>query len=450
MLSSWIKRLNEENGRLYKESVLKEALTLAELGDSTADRFLSGFRWCYDSMITYGVKHIEDTTGIIGAENSWDEFQDLLLDLKSRRVTGHAARDAIQAVSENFDSEEWNLFLAPILRRDLRVGISEKTFNKVVGKDSKYYIPVFACQLATDSENRPEMSGKVRLEPKLDGVRVICYIGITPNSPDGPVSYTTMYSRNGKPFENFGHIQAQLCDIAGSLYNELFSSMKAYGFILDGEVVSNTFQNLMRQTRRKENVQAEDSVFHVFDIMSLPNFAEGHCNTPLTKRVEILNKLGPVFDKTDSIRLIPHLDVDLDTDIGKQSYLDYMKQAIVDGFEGVMIKNLSAPYLCTRNKYWLKYKPTITVDLQVVGVEEGTGRNKGRLGALVCSGHDHGKDITVNVGSGFSDLEREQFWNDRASIFGQTVEILADTITQNQDGTYSLRFPRFVRFRDDK
>ena len=80
-------------------------------------------------------------------------------------------------------------------------------------------------------------------------------------------------------------------------------------------------------------------------------------------------------------------------------------------------------------------------------VEEGTGRNVGRLGALVCTGQDDGKDITVNCGSGFSDDNRIEFWNSRSKLLGQIVEVRADAITQNQDGTYSLRFPRFKGFR---
>jgi DNA ligase-1 len=71
----------------------------------------------------------------------------------------------------------------------------------------------------------------------------------------------------------------------------------------------------------------------------------------------------------------------------------------------------------------------------------------GRLGALVCSGQDDGKEITVNVGSGFSDDNRTEYWNCRSELPGQIVEVRADAVTQNQDGTYSLRFPRFLKFR---
>ena len=112
-----------------------------------------------------------------------------------------------------------------------------------------------------------------------------------------------------------------------------------------------------------------------------------------------------------------------------------------------MIKDPNALYECKRSTSWLKQKPFIEVSLEVVNVEEGTGRNVGKLGALVCSGQDDGKDILVNCGSGFSDDDRSEFWDSRDSLPGQIVEVRADAVTQNQDGTYSLRFPRFLRFR---
>jgi DNA ligase-1 len=92
-------------------------------------------------------------------------------------------------------------------------------------------------------------------------------------------------------------------------------------------------------------------------------------------------------------------------------------------------------------------KPFIEVSLEVVAVEEGTGRNIGKLGALVCKGEDNGQRIQVNVGSGFTDSNRDTYWSGRDSLIGNIVEVRADAVTQNQDGTYSLRFPRFLRFR---
>jgi DNA ligase-1 len=454
MSASFITQLNEDNGRLHKEDVIKQALTAANLGSEIAIRFLCGLKACYNPYETFGIKQIPESVGIVDAENPWDEFFDLLEMLAMRRLTGHDARDAVAEMSERFDSDEWNLFLAPILRRDMRSGISSTTVNKIC-KKTVYEIPIFTCQLATNSEGRPEMKGSKRLEPKLDGVRVLMMV-IPAGGTGKAAGQVTCYSRNGKVFENFEHIEDQIRDniseivAAANKVTELSSGTLKKGFLLDGEVVGNSFQELMRQARRKENVSAEDSVFHIFDILPIDDFKRGYWNAQLRKRIALLDAMQPAIDKMPNVELLPHLMVDLDTHEGKSQIDRYAKDMVTAGFEGIMIKNLEAPYVCKRSTDWMKWKPTITVDLEVIGLEEGTGRNKGRLGALVCNGVDDGKEITVNAGSGFSDPERVSLWEDRNMIFGRTVEIMADAITQNQDGTYSLRFPRFVRFRDDK
>jgi DNA ligase-1 len=450
MSASFITQLNEDNGRLHKEDVIKQALTAAKLGNTVSINFLQGLKLCYNPYVTFGVKQIPESIGIVDAENPYEEFFELLTKLQQRELTGHDARDAIAEMSERFDSEEWNLFLAPILRRDMRSGISSTTVNKIC-KGTDYEIPIFTCQLATNSEGRPEMKGTKRLEPKLDGVRVLMLVSMLDSG-----IYATCYSRNGKVFENFKHIEDQVLNNIAELLNapnktkHTSSGALMQSFVFDGEVVGNSFQELMRQARRKENVTAEDSVFHIFDIIPLADFNRGHWNAQLHKRIELLHAMESAIDKMPNVELLPHLQVDLDTHEGKNQLERYAKAMVAAGFEGIMIKNLDAPYLCKRSTDWMKWKPTITVDLEVIGLEEGTGRNKNRLGALVCNGVDDGKEITVNAGSGFSDAERDSLWADRNLIFGRTVEIMADAITQNQDGTYSLRFPRFVRFRDDK
>ena len=67
--------------------------------------------------------------------------------------------------------------------------------------------------------------------------------------------------------------------------------------------------------------------------------------------------------------------------------------------------------------------------------------------SVICEGVDNERSIHVNVGSGLSDANRDEYWLARDQLLGNVIEVEADAVTQNQDGSYSLRFPRFVRFR---
>ena len=266
----------------------------------------------------------------------------------------------------------------------------------------------------------------------------------------GDTIVTDCYSRNGKVFDNFKHIEKQIADNFHKIVGKSAMSNMSMGFILDGEVIGNSFQELMRQARRKENVDNDDSVFHIFDVIPIEDFRRGYWNAQLSKRIKILESMRSIVDKMPNVELLPHIMVDLDTAAGRDQLMRYAKDQVNAGFEGIMIKDVNAPYECKRNTFWMKFKPVHDYDLTVIGIEEGTGKNKGRMGALVCEGIDNGKHITVNVGSGYTDVERQSYWDFKDSIIGQTAVVMADAITQNQDGSYSLRFPRFKTFRDDK
>ena len=452
MSASWIHKLNESNSKLHKQDVLTQALEAATLGSDNADTFLKLAGMCYNPYVTFGVRKISDNQESDREyANPYPEFIELLEQLKERKLTGNDAIDAVAKMSLQFSSDEWNNFCAPVIRRDLRAGFSVATINKVC-KKTDYEVPVFKCQLATNGDGRPEMSGTKRLEPKLDGVRVLMVVSMEPGMYDHPEPVATCYSRNGKIFENFTHIEDQVTanvrKIIALLGREIGNCTK--GFVFDGEVVGASFNELMKQARRKTNAKSDDTVFHVFDVMPLADFQRGHCNAQFRKRVTAMNNLRPLLENLSSVETMSHIIVDLDTDEGKQQIKTYSNDMVNAGFEGIMIKDLEAPYECKRNLFWMKWKPTITVDLQVIDIEEGTGRNKSRLGALVCQGTDDGKLINVNVGSGFSDDQRAEFYSNQFDVIGETVEVLCDAVSQNQDGSYSLRFPRFVRFRDDK
>jgi DNA ligase-1 len=141
--------------------------------------------------------------------------------------------------------------------------------------------------------------------------------------------------------------------------------------------------------------------------------------------------------------------VDLDTPAGFARFKEINAQAIAGGYEGIMLKEPDAPYECKRTVSWLKIKPFIEVSLVAVAIEEGTGKNAGRMGAVLFEGEDDGKFISVSVGGGWSDKDRDYIWNHQDEILHQIGEVRADAATKNQDSenVWSLRFPRFKTWR---
>ena len=418
-----IKDLETHNLRSNKEQIIDANRDNAE--------FLEGCRLALDPMITFGLKQIPEKTTEDGSGLDWDSFTLALTGFVTRNVTGNTARDMVATMMNSATQEQWNYWYRRILIKDLRCGVSDKTVNNVV----KGAIPVFECQLSHDSANHEsKVCGTKMIEVKLDGVRVLTVV-----YPDGRVD---QFSRNGKELLNFGHIKDQFSAVASNLTEPT---------VFDGEVMSSSFQDLMKQVHRKENVTAGDAVLHLFDIIPLDKFQEGKFAVKQRERTEWLKQwYDENVDLLPNVTVLDHAVVDLDTDEGQKLFSMYNKSAVENGYEGIMIKELDATYECKRSTAWLKLKPFIEVSLEVINVEEGTGRNIGRLGAFVCTGVDDGKHIKVNVGSGFSDSNRDSFWASHVendNIVGQIVEVRADAVTQNQDGSYSLRFPRFLRFR---
>jgi len=414
-----IQELESDNSRLKKEAIIKR--------ESDADniRFFDGVCMALDGFRTFGVQKVpvaeKDGPGIPEAE-----FLDTIKKLEERTLTGNEMRDVIQDLCNRSNAEEWNDWYRRILIKDLRCGVTHKTINKF----STYKVPVFECMLATDSaKHEKKMVGDVIVEPKLDGVRVVVICDVDKDE-------VKLFSRNGKELTNFPHINEQFDD----MLDQMGESM-----VFDGEVMSDNFQKLMREIHRKEGAKTQDAILNLFDCIPLEDFKEGECGLSITKRKQLLEdfKYGP------NINLVEYVKINLSDDDGQKQFADYNKICIDKGYEGIMVKPIGGLYECKRSTLWLKVKPFIEVSLTVKATEEGTGRNVGKLGALIVEGNDDGKFIKTNVGSGLTDGNRDEFWKAKEKLIGQVVEIRADAITQNQDAKdeWSLRFPRFLRFR---
>lgn len=424
--------LKSTNSRNEKEEIL---------GLYMADRH--NFRRCnhlmltFDPFVTFGITPgdiaLSQTTPYEDLENPEEAFENVANLLSSRAITGNAARDLVRNFFDKCDDEDYKFYYR-ILNKNLDCGVNVTTWNKVAKKvDPRFVVKIFECQLAADGTKSEKYlyAGTKFIEGKLDGVRVLTMV-----HPDYRV---TMHSRNGKLLKNFTKIQAHIQEIVNQYSENDFN-----GVVFDGEVMSSSFNDLMKQVHRKENVQADDSVLHLFDIIPLPEFQSGESTDDLRTRKKYLEFWESEFNK-GLIRVVGYEEVNMETELDNFNKIN--RRAIAEGLEGIMVKDPNAKYTLKRTRDWLKVKPVIEATLQVVGYEEGTGKCEGMLGALLCEGEDFGYKIKARVGSGFSDRQREEFWKSRDSIVGHSIEVRADIVSKNQNGGHSLRFPRFKTFR---
>ena len=335
-----IQTLESDNSRLFKEGIIEE-----NINDLI---FQEGLSMCLDALTTFGVKQVpkSDTNG---KGLDWTTFKHSALLLIERQRTGHAARDEILALMDKATVEEWNDWYRRILIKDLRCGVSEKTVNNVAKKMGiKFRVPVFACMLSHDGMKHPKkIKGNCLIEYKYDGVRVIA---ITKKNN------TTLYSRNGKIFSNFPHIEAAL------------SKPEFNNMVFDGEVMSDDFQSLMKQVHRKTNAKTEDAYLALFDILPLDEFNEGKSKLTTIERKRHLEKYNKKFPSC--IKIVDYEIVNFDEKDGEETYSQMNKEALDRGYEGLMIKPENDLYECKRSHAWLKMKPFIEVTLKVTEVHE--------------------------------------------------------------------------------
>lgn len=402
------------------------------------EEFFEGLRYAFDALITFGIAKVPVFNKITRDYTilDWADFKIVLEKLRNREATGHAARDLILDAMRKSNGHQWDGWYRKILMKDMKAGFSESSVNKGVEKTHpKYVIPVFECQLAKDSNDHPKkMTGKKIISSKLDGVRALTLVYL-----NGEVE---QFSRNGKELRNFGHVKDQFAKIANKL---------SVPTVFDGEIMSGQFQDLMKQIHRKSNVTATDAVLNLFDFLPLDEFLAGESKKIQTVRsAELAKFYADNKIELPNVTVLDNEVVDLDTEEGKERFKEINRLAINMGLEGIMIYDPNAKYECKRGFHWMKKKPVLSLDLTIIDVEIGSAETKNcnTLGALVCEGDDQGRKVKVNVGGGYTESQRDEFWANKESLIGQIVEIECDALTKPQNSdVWSVRFPIFVRFR---
>lgn len=250
----------------------------------------------------------------------------------------------------------------------------------------------------------------ISAEIKYDGVRTIAVVNL---------GKCRLYSRNGKNLENFEEIKQQMEKMPDAVY--------------DGEVISpDGFQKLMTRTHAMQGNNVEIKLeYKIFDKLTLDEWVQGISRRPYNVRCKDLGE-----------KVILKNPVDLEV---------YYNYVLKSGYEGLILKQLESPYESGLNKYWFKLKPKDTLDMTILSVDEGMGKNTGRLGAIQAHCEHNGETIYAYVGTGFTDAQREAMFKDRASLVGKVIEVEYQEVTKSdRNRSRSLRFPVFKCLRADK
>jgi DNA ligase-1 len=320
------------------------------------------------------------------------------------------------------EMDERELYIQ-LLSKKVRLGIAAKTINKIIPN----LIPEWEVQQAYTVEKYPLKEGtEFWLTQKLNGARATLYEG-------------QLLARSGMPYKGLEHI------------TDALSWLRVAGFVADGELTlkdkgdlsDNEAFRVSTGILNSDNVNKTVICYTIFDMIPVKDFDALKPQVTYRYRRDILNQFAErVADTDGAVNVLPVLYHGTD----QSKIEELLEQMVREDKEGLMI-NTDVPYRRTRHKGILKVKRFYTMDLPIIRCEEGTGRLSGTLGAFVLKY----KENEVKVGSGFTDEQREQFWNNRDDMEGLLCEVKYKEISQDKvTGLESLQFPVFVGIRTDK
>ena len=331
-----------------------------------------------------------------------------------------------------------------IITQDFQIGVTSTTLNTVYGKT---FIPKIDCMLGKKFGDVGPTKTKwpCIVTEKLDGIRRIL---IKENG------VSRFYSRSG-------HEDTGLIEILEEA--KYLPDNRVY----DGELLAaGDFKDciaLRQATNSIGNSKGNKTglIYNIFDMMSSDDYWEGSSTeNALTRKI----LLGATF-MDDSISILHEDWAKLIASYGIHQNLNFIKPVPILGIvksideashivepiwarggEGIMLNSTVGKYEKKRSNELLKLKKTQEFILKVIDVMEGTGKFEDMMGALVV---DYNGE-RLGVGSGFTEAQRQQIWNNQEQFIGRRIEIDSFGESTNMMGTKSLNCPIFKRFVGDE
>jgi DNA ligase-1 len=254
----------------------------------------------------------------------------------------------------------------------------------------------------------PDEWAKWQIEPKRDGFRLLIVDGIP-------------QSRSGKPLHNIQHILDELGD-------------ELLGTVFDGELHGDTWEQTSHVARASKSERDEKLTYTIFDMLTL-NEWQCQISDPgrtLIARQELMQKYTP---ETEHVKFVVPIQV------ARYSEFEIVhKINLAAGCDGTVLKRKDSLYEFKRTKTWLKVKPSLDFDAQIVALESGKGKYSNTLGKLICCHNG------VEFGcSGMTDAQRHEWWNNHRQMIGKMVEVTCRGFHKSGAPIE----PRFSRLRTD-
>jgi ATP-dependent DNA ligase len=428
-----IEQLASDNSRLAKEAILKK-----NVNNELLKRV---FKLALNPFVQFYIRKIPsyDTAVDINRKSLEDALTSLSV-LSDRVMTGHAAINHLQFILGSLSKEDAKI-IERIIAKDMRCGVSEATINKIWPGT----IPSYPVMLASGYDQKlvDKIKFPAYVQLKLDGMRFNAIV------KGEVVEYR---SRNGKELT-----------IPNKTFDLPFITMaKFYGvdMVFDGEllVVNAAGKPVNRQTgngilsksiKGTMSEQEADSVrATLWDAITFEKFSEGIETEPYSVRMaKLSNAISDMRGQKGQKGQVGHyIDLVWNKQVNDIATAQKIfEKFLAEGQEGTILKSKDGIWEDKRSKTQIKFKGELECELKVVDWEEGTGKNVGRLGALVCESSDG--VIRVNVGSGYSDEQRDEYTK---KVIGKIVTVKYNARIKDKSGVESLFLPVFIELREDK
>ncbi|MCK4405940.1 MAG: ATP-dependent DNA ligase, partial [Hadesarchaea archaeon] len=265
------------------------------------------------------------------------------------------------------------------------------------------------------------------------------------------------------------------------IIDPLRQALKPKRAIVDGELVAvdkrtgkpMPFQEVLKRRRKYEIKQAIEQIpveIYVFDLL----MSDGNVvlDEPYVKRRMALERI--VKEVKGKVMMVEQRVLDKPDEIK-----EFMDWSIKIGHEGLLAKDLEASYRAGRREFvWLKLKPVLeTLDLVVVGGLYGKGKRAGFFGSYILAARDGktGRFKTVTkCGSGYTDEDLKELTKlfkkiqlkkphpdidieidcdahfEPKIVFEVVYEELQVSPAEKHTSGFGMRFPRYIRIREDR